>query len=634
MESGAQQEHRKRLADLFSGYRAEWINEEIYNLFTEPSYFPQLVTPHPCFLVGGRGTGKTTVLRCLSYQGQSALKDHTTESVSQWPFYGMYYRINTNRVTAFKGPELPELMWIRVFGHYINLEFCELLAGFLHWFERNCSDGDRLSGEAIARVCTTLNLREVGNLQEFRRELTLSKLQFEAGINNVADDREMPHLSMQGAPIDVFMREVRELAQFRKKYFFFLVDEYENLDGYQQRVVNTLVKHCGELYSFKVGVRELGLRERSTINAMEQLIHPADYRLVDITLELSERFDEFAAVVCERRLARMFEGSTGLPDIRAMLPELAPEEESRKLGVENLVPAITEEIRDYHGNRKDIDEWLDRASPLEVFVLSLRARAERMTTFDKIIEVVENPSKWNDQYGNYMHAYLFAIRKGKRGIRKYFSGWRVYCLLAGSNIRYLLELVDHAFRRHLNDGRDLFENPVAPENQTRAAQETGHINLRELEGLSLNGAKLTRLLLGLGRIFQVMAEDPVGHTPEVNQFKLSADIENEKLRERIDNLLKEAVMHLALLRYRGSKLQQETDIRQFDYVVHPIFSPFFGFSHRRKRKISLEDQDIWNLMEKPSETIRRIVNRQNRVVEDELPEQMNLFIDYYGTPDP
>src|SRR5205823_5327080 len=125
--------------------------------------------------------------------------------------------------------------------------------------------------------------------------------------------------------------------------------------------------------------------------------------------------------------------------------------------------------------------------------------------------------KWHEQYENYKHAYLFAIRRGKRGIRKLFAGWRVFSLLAASNIRYLLELVDQALTGHLDESGDPTE-PVSATVQTRAAQITGQKNLRELEGLSLSGAKLTRLLLGLGRIFQVMAEDPIGHTPEVNQF--------------------------------------------------------------------------------------------------------------------
>ena len=79
-----------------------------------------------------------------------------------------------------------------------------------------------------------------------------------------------------------------------------------------------------------------------------------------------------------------------------------------------------------------------------------------------------------------------------------------------------------------------------------------------------------------------MAANPFGHTPEVNQFNLSSDIDDADHRNTVSQLVQEGVMHLAILRYPGSKLQAESDTRQFDYVVHPIFAPFFVFGHRRK----------------------------------------------------
>jgi hypothetical protein len=100
----------------------------------------------------------------------------------------------------------------------------------------------------------------------------------------------------------------------------------------------------------------------------------------------------------------------------------------------------------------------------------------------------------------------------------------------------------------------------------------------------------------------------------------------------VEELLTEGVMHLALLRYRGSKLQEDSDIRQWDYAIHPIFAPFFGFSHRRKRKIELSDVDISGIVDSPADTIRTILARQNRTSEDELPEQMQLFAAYYALP--
>ena len=60
-----------------------------------------------------------------------------------------------------------------------------------------------------------------------------------------------------------------------------------------------------------------------------------------------------------------------------------------------------------------------------------------------------------------------------------------------------------------------------PHIQTEAAQYVGKQNLSELEGLSVHGAQLTKLLLGLGRVFQTMASEAAGHTPEVTQFRIS-----------------------------------------------------------------------------------------------------------------
>jgi hypothetical protein len=533
----------------------------------------------------------------------------------------MYYRVNTNRVNAFQGPELADKRWAQLFGHYINLEFCDLVLRFLEWFAARLPDAQRLSPDALQRVALAFQVGAVANHGELARALETARITFEAAINNVGDSGHVPSLSMQGAPIDQLMREVKALPHFADKSFFFLIDEYENLNRLQQRVVNTLIKHCGELYTFKIGVREFGFRERSTLQPHEQLMHPADYKLIDITDELvgHGKFAEFAADVCNVRFRVAFDGGESAPDVRTLLPELDPEQEALLLGVESLAAAAkTAAAAELTADQRT---WLERLPPLEIYALRQRAEAEGLTVAAKV--------GWRAQYDNFKHAYLFTIRRRKRGIRKYYCGWNVFCHLAAGNIRFLLELVDEALTRQLADSAEI-SSPVTPDNQTKAAQDTGNKNLRELEGLALSGAKLTRLLLGLGRVFQVMAEDPVGHTPEVNQFHLSSTNGDTEARSRVEELLTEGVMHLALIRYRGSKLQEDSDIRQWDYAVHPIFAPFFVFSHRRKRKIELLDKELLGLIEAPSETIKTILTEQHRTFEDDLPEQMQLFAGYYA----
>ena len=626
---------RKRMSELFSGYRAEWLAERIFDLFTEPAYFPQLITAHPCFLEGGRGTGKTTALRSLSYRGQLALRSNASQGELNLSYFGMYYRVNTNRVRAFSGDELPERQWVRLFAHYLNLELTELVIEFLIWHSDVHPSAARLESENLQMAATSLGIGEIGTIDEFAREIRRSKSLFEYKVNNLADNIELPKLSMQGAPVDLLLKGIKEIPYFGDKSFFFLIDEYENLNDAQQRVVNTLIKHCGDLYSFKVGVRELGFRERSTLNDSEKLTHPADYRLINITDELSagNRFSKFASDVCTRRLHEVMGANASVPDIVTMLPGLSVEDEADALGIMNVVADIIKKVHDTEVCDSTCRNWLSSVHPLEVFALSCRAKVEDLTICQKISDVVTNDSSWKTHYDNYKYAYLFAVRRGKRGIRKYFGGWRVYCSISGSNIRYLLELVDQALSQHIDCGADPSE-PISAKIQTEVAQITGRRHLRELEGLSLGGAMLTRLLLGLGRVFQVMAEDPFGHTPEVNQFHLATSKSEVQDKDRVRELLDDGIMHLALRRHPGSKLQQASDIRGFDYTIHPIFSAFFGFSHRRKRKIELSNRQILGLLDHPGETISEILLSQNRpdsvVAEVDLPEQLDLFREYYA----
>lgn len=624
------------MSRVFSGFRAEWLGAEIFRLFTEPSYFPQLTTSHPCFLIGGRGTGKTTALRCLSYEGQAALSAGGPGGGTQVrpSFFGMYLRINTNRVRAFGGPELDDRQWQRLFGHYMNVELTSLVLKFLSWHTAQYPTDTAIGSQTIEKLAVALHLDSAADPAAALRALDLSRLRFESTINNVGDrDRTWPPLSMLGVPIDELLSGVKELPQFMHTSFLFLIDEYENLDDSQQRVMNTLIKHCGEHYSFKVSAREFGFRQRSTLNDHEQLSHPADYVLIDIANEFGDQFAEFAARVCNRRVEAVF-ASDSL-GVAAMFPRMTTEEEGKRLGVAAISEKYAKELAVLGKAPQEVRHWLRRADPLEIYVLVLRAEMEGKGIANKIGEAIRSPERWRTHYGNYKYSYLFTIRKGKRGIRKHYAGWAVYCSLASANIRFLLELVDQAFALYAEDEDAIELGPIDADVQTKAAQMTGQKNLRQLEGLSLNGAKLTRFLLSLGRVFQVMAANPVGHTPEVNQFHLSTDIKSTSDRSSVEELVKEGIMHLALLRYSSSKLQAEADVRAFDYVIHPIFAPFFTFGHRRKRKIELSDDVVLGLAERPRETIACLLREQRRELPDsddvkDLPEQMELFAGFYG----
>jgi hypothetical protein len=618
----------EQLNELFGSYKAEWLRERLFDFFTAPGYMPELMTPRPCVLVGGRGTGKTTVLRALSYEGHFALSGRQGSEVPQWEYYGMYLRINTNRVMAFAGPELDEQGWMKVFAHYFNLVLCDLVLRFLDWYRLHTGTDPELSPRKCRDIAESLHIPTCVSTRELLDNVNSARLKFEAYINNIADGNR-PLLSMQGAPLDALFEDLGELDCFADKTFFFLLDEYENFQDYQQQVVNTLLRHSGQRYSFKIGVRELGWRVRSTLNVNEQLISPADYVRINIVEKLEgETFKRFARSVCDMRLARLvLPNKEAIPAIEHALPGLTEEEEALKLGVEH---EVTEVRRKLEAVLPPDELSVTRSlTPLQIYFVKFWAEWQGLPLEDVVADMIKGTADWNTRFSNYKHSLLYTIRSKKRGIRRYYAGWDVFAQLAAGNIRYLIELVDQSLLLHLREGKVLSEQ-VSVETQTIAAQSVGKKNLSELEGLSVHGAQLTKLILGLGRIFQVMAAQPGGHAPEINQFHVDDDGGDGEQQEDADRLLKSAVMQLALARFTGSKPADEGDTRDYDYMIHPIFSAFFVFSYRRKRKMLLSAVELLGLVKEPRDFIRAVLLKQNRSADSALPEQMRLFEAYYG----
>lgn len=606
------------IADVFGGFRAEWLSENIFSYFTQPAYFPELQTRRPCVLSGGRGSGKTTVLLCLSYEGQFALGGRDPESVPDWSYYGVYYRVDTNRVTAFSGPELPPVQWRRLFGHYLNLVLVARLLEFLGWYEAVVSPEPILTPQECRRIATSLHLAPCDGLAELREGLFDGQLAFEAYLNNI-DATALPKMSMQGAPLRYLTDLLVSKPPFVGKQFFLLIDEYENLLEDQQLVVNTLIKHSGGAHTFKVGIKDLGWKTRATLNPDQMLTSPADFALVDIGSSLSEQ--EFAALakrVLDSRLKRVF---PELDDVVDLFPELPLEKEAELLGVDERVAGFEALL----GDDPKLKAFARSLRPLQRFFAQLWAEAQGASLQTVVSAWMQNGTEWSTRYENYKYAMLFALKRNRPGIRKYYSGWSVYVKLSASNLRYLLELSVQALMLHARSGGD---GPVPHAVQTQAAEEVAAKNFHELDGMSVHGGRLAKLILGLGRVFYVMARQPEGHAPEVNQFHFGGEAH---LPRELEDLLNDGVMHLALVRWSGNKLALK-DPKQFDYAIHPIFAPFFVFSFRKKRKLKLEPEAVVRLIEHPREAIAAIVRRVGRIEEDDLPEQLSLFESYYGTP--
>lgn len=620
------------LRELFGDYKAEWLRDKVFDLFTEPSYFGALEGVRPCVLIGGRGTGKTTVLLRMAYEGAYHFSEGPT-SLTEWDYIGLYYRVDSNRVAPFRGSELSNDQWQKVFAHFFNLLGCTLIIDFLAWYQSEIDPDFVLPSTAARAVAESFGVAEsLATLPELNACIRSLTREFEFQINNVGD-RLPPQLSVPGRPIQELTDALTSFGGiFAGKVFTFLLDEYENFDATQQTVLNSLVKHAGNSYTFKIGVKQGGFRTTETLAPEQRLQSPADYAVIDITDHLLESsdFPDFAERVCNARLKAISPaGGTRVENVIQLFESMTSEEEASRLGVR----PIAEEYRNSLLKEVDYSEHpeVNLLKDLEIYVMAQLAKAEGRPLAEVFHRSVKNPLRWNTQYSNYRQAFLYTIKAGKTGVRKYYCGWDTVVQLAAGNIRFLMELVERCFVLSEEEERS-YGLKFDPDLQTRAFQAVGRQAVLQLSS-AVDGARLTRLVLGLGRVFGVLAADPTGHTPEVTQFKIAEPGTQTSLlasEEQCTDLLNEAVMELVLLRQYGTKLTSNIEPREFEYRVHPIFSPFFVIPPGKKRRMQLRAYEVLELASDTRSAIRNILQRLDRLHPTSLADQMDVFGDFYG----
>ncbi|EMN1781073.1 hypothetical protein R2Z06_003894, partial [Acinetobacter baumannii] len=225
----------------------------------------------------------------------------------------------------------------------------------------------------------------------------------------------------------------------------------------------------------------MGWRKRSTLRENEILNSPADYFKIDMRTVFQENsFSVFAKQVVESRLPELKK----IGGIEKLLPSLVEEEEANILiGAEqeaqirkNLASSLP----------KKYLKLLDQKSIGHIQFIDYMSRSREEPFIENLINWLENEGEWKDKFNNYFHAYLFSIRKGKSGIRKYYTGWDTFILLANNNIRYLIELVNKSIQIYLDNQSIAQIQYIDFDSQTKATQIIAKKNFTELEGISIN----------------------------------------------------------------------------------------------------------------------------------------------------
>lgn len=607
----------------FGEVRAEYETDDaLFDRFSEPIYFAELLGMAPKFLVGGRGTGKTTTLRSMSFRGQSRISQ--SRDPETWRVVGSYWKAEPNVVSAFRGKGLTDEVWASIFSHYLNLRLAASVLEYVGWADLKGWDPNALStNRKWALFCQSLYLTNSSSDSEAAEGIDTQLVEIERRLNgSIRSLTELP-MSVLGRPLEYLFAALGEVGAATKQPFVFCIDEYENFEPYQQRLVNTLIKAVGSVgYTFNVGIRAAPGILRETLVEGQPLQDPADFHTVDIVRHLKDAsFEQFASTVINQRLGRL--GSGFLP-LQQLLPSISTADEVHLLGGEHLSDDIIEQVRNAEGVQPEDVEFAENESIVSQALLRYWAASHGENIREVVRFARSHPKQWSTRVGNHSYEMLFTLRQRAVGPRKYYSGWRTYWQLADGNIRYLLRLTYEALRLHVSDGGDL-SLPVGFAIQTEAAKRAGETTLQELQGWSHSGGALARMALSLGAIFGGLARQLNSTTPETNQFRVRYS-QKELSALDVEILLTEAVGQGVVIAFAGDKNGKFSGATlEKDFQLHPIFAPYFTYSPRSKRRITISADDVLSMSSRHSApTIRRLLDERG-LRDQPVPNQLQIF---------
>ena len=620
----------RKLARALSSNRTEELGFDVWDRFVIP---PRLnisewgKTRKPRVIVGGRGCGKTMLLRYLSHESEFS-PSRPSPDQSTLEHIGIYWRADTQFASLLQGRDQPKDRWRAAFGHLSTLVLGKEVLGALQSIANSeleliaPHDLDRLDFSSLS----TTQLEMPTTLTKLDAFLDESLFEFEHWANDVesvSQPQFLPAPSFLGRLISITRQQ---LNQLRDVVFFAYIDEYENLTELQQQVVNTWLKHSEPPLIFNLAMKRNGFKTRRTLGE-EHLVETHDYRPVD--LEDFEQDTEFSLFAAEILLLRFHHADVAIgsfdPDLlrdpKAVTQRRTPAYSQQVLSsARKLLPTATWRslTRDLFGDpalfrqlEHRISKGLERRgeseftsahflhpqnpTPAAVVVPALLARP-RLSTKQIADEFEKHCSGRSSsfQYGAewvhnvFLAAYLDLFTSLVRTCPIY-SGFETYCHMAKGNVRHFLELCHKAFAT----SHDETQEGLSAKQQAEAAGHVAASLLPEVRSFGHLGNDLHSFILRLGSLFALSQRRTSQSEPERTHFAIRDG--EDAVGEHGKKLLLEAVRWSVLFEKRETKAKSVGTPQVVDYVLNPIYAPYFQISYRKGRKLELSSSDFETL---------------------------------------
>jgi hypothetical protein len=294
-------------------------------------------SPTAMFILGGKGSGKSHIMRYYSFQVQSIRFRQNGQTpmqgVTQDRFVGIYARCGGLDADRFNGKSQSPERWCALFAYYFELWVADLTLSILEAITAGGDFEHHYDQELGAGISTLFDVSvpmfdTVGAARSYLAELR-SRLDY--AVNNASlNDRLDAEIIVSRGKLFFGVPELMcsKVPSFRDVVFVYLLDEFENFTEAQQMYINTLIREKRGPTTFKIGSRLYGIRTHVTLSGGERNLEGSEYE----ELRLDERFRRdksaykgFAEQLLAKRLSAASLASEAIEPVLRVLESLMEE---------------------------------------------------------------------------------------------------------------------------------------------------------------------------------------------------------------------------------------------------------------------------------------------------------------------
>ncbi len=602
----------------------------------------------PIVMEGTRGTGKTMILKYLSYFVQKDFVQNEPVEIQLRYFkersLGVYFRYKADFCNMFCELDCAVQDKERIFKHYYELFIIRQILVILVDIY-----GEQGSTEAEAVLCSFFGI-EQRTLQELHAYVNAQIRQLDQIINSSGydyswKDKIMPLIG-SGNMIIEFVRTINDLLQGWKDILFvILLDEYENL-GMFQTMVNTLIKQVDDTVNltYRLGMRPAGMDNNNWTNvAGERLQVDRDFLLRRLEYKTFKDYKQFALDISRKRLESVeIYKENELCDINDILgknEDFDSEANSVVKGTKHfklIKQHFTDEDMEEVIKELSCDEKLmEMYNILRVFrgedykkTGQLCRQYQELRSSRKLNTASGELYKYHQDYSNKYRVALLYILLTIYGERKSYYSVNTFLRLSSGSINDFISLCRNVFK-HMDSS--MLEELEKGENisariQTYASVDTAEDQRRKVSMSNKYGREMYTFIDNMGSIFEEYHRDVAAKYPETNQFAF-ADENQIRNDDSLNAYLVELINSGAIIRKQKRQLISVGKTRGSVYQLNRIYAPIYQYSYRTRGGYNqIIDIDEFKDM------LTKSINPQMYVGKSKELEQYNLF-DFAGGQD-